>query len=84
MRKTIIVAVVLTSVVAACATGPAVEDGGMSPEEMMRHCQMMDAHHNDSATAHTDHDPARHGGMSHEDMMRHCAELRAGEGAPQR
>ena len=83
MRKRIIAAVVLTSVVAACATAP-VGHGGMSHEEMMRHCQMMDAHHADGAASHADHDPARHGGMSHEEMMRHCAEMRAGEAAPQR
>lgn len=84
MSNRTVAALVLASVAAACATAPTAEHGGMSHEEMARHCQMMDAHHADGAASHAHHDPARHGGMTHEEMIRHCAEMRAGEAAPQR
>ena len=73
----------LVSILASCATAPSMEHGGMSHEEMMRHCQMMEQHEGQAGQDATHHDPAEHGGMSHEEMMRHCAEMRAGTSAPQ-
>jgi hypothetical protein len=72
------------AVLSGCATAQGMSHGKMSHEEMMRHCQMMQAHQGEgTAAAHADHDPAQHGGMSHEEMMRHCAEMRAGAPGPQ-
>lgn len=67
----------LVGILTGCATAPVMENSGMSHEEMMRHCQMMEQHQAQGGHDASEHDPARHGGMTHEQMMQHCAEMRA-------
>ncbi len=68
----------LIGVLTSCATAPVTESSGMSHEEMMRHCQMMEQHETQPGQSAMQHNPAEHGGMSHEEMMRHCATMRSG------
>lgn len=75
MRNKTVALLSALGLLTACATTPATDHSGMSHDEMMRHCAMMDQHDGAGAAAHQ-HDPARHGGMSHEQMVRHCQMMR--------
>ena len=77
MRSRMIAALMSAAALGGCATAQGMEHRGMSNEEMMQHCQMMDQHGHGPAG----HDPTQHGGMSHEELMQHSAEIheRAGE-----
>jgi len=76
MRSGMIAAFLAASALGSCATAQGMGHG-MSHEQMMQHCQMMEQHQAAGEHNPADHDPAQHGGMSHEEMMRHCAEMRA-------
>lgn len=77
MRFGLIATLLATAVLGGCATAQGMGHHGMSHEEMMRHCQMMEQHQASGGHDPAEHDPAQHGGMSHQEMVQHCAEMRA-------
>ena len=84
MRFSLIVALLSVAALSGCATAHGMGHGGMSHEEMMRHCQMMEEHQPQGGHDPAEHDRAQHGGMSHDEMMRQCAVMRDQHGAPER
>lgn len=87
MRIAVISALSSITALGGCATAE-MDHGGMSHEEMMRHCQMMEQHRAAQpqgpapASGAMDHGAMNHDGMSHEEMMRHCEMMQRQQAAP--
>jgi hypothetical protein len=76
MRVELMAMLFSAAALSGCATGNGMNHGAMSPEEMIRHCEMMEQHPAQGGHDGAQHDPGRHGGMSHEEMAQHCAMMR--------
>ena len=81
MRLGLIAAGLSAATLSGCAMMQGMGHGGMSHDEMMSHCQMMEQHQAQGGQGPAEYDPAQHGGMSYEEMMRQCAAMHDQHGA---